>query len=960
VVDATTVERPSLLARPPGDFFGIARRDLWPLAVLVVLPFVAFVVPAFLGHQVVYGDNFAQNYPLRAFVGSQIRHGHLPLYDPYIWSGAPLLGGWNAGAAYPLTFLFVIMPATAAWALNLMATFSVAGITSYCFLRASRLSPVPSLLGGLTFSFAGAMTPQLVHFGLVAGTSWIPLVLLALLRLSEPPEQRAGGAPTLRVLRLFRLQWCMVLAVAEAMNILAGEPRAITTSAVVTGVYAVWRAVRLGPKASRFLLYAIGGLMLAIGLGAVQLLTGTEVVHTSQRSLNSVYLFTSGSLPLKWILLLLVPDLLGGSGSFGQPPFLASYNLTEVSGYVGILPLVAAFALLGRLHWRRPVPEWLVWHLLALIGILLALGNSTPLWHLLIHIPFFSSQRLQSRNIAVADLAFAFLLAYWADTWLTERAGGRHTSAPHVTSSERHRMRTAFAAVPALATVAVVVVGFSWGAGFLQWMGVTLRAATEDGGLRVWFIPFGVLGAGAIALLLLGPRATQRIRKTLLVSFVVVDIVVYVLMTVAAVDTGLGRSAPTPTSASAGATTTTTTTLAPGTHPGNQPSPGASVPGPPTTLPASAFTGGGRFAVYDPDLLDGAGLNEIGAPDLNVVDAVPSSQGYGSVVDGNYASATGTHQPTGLGQDIVDPAALANGTFDHLDTTVLFSPRDYFLVDAGADTASASPMPGLRRLGAHGSSTWYLGENLLVKRISIPDATARSDIAGGIKVLLEAIGGSSRALRGTTPRDGRLEVSFKRPVAAVALTVESEARGTVLGTPEITSADGTVFDADGQLSNAVVPPHWRLRAIDGSFAVFENTRAVPPLTLRALPGAGSTAGAIVHRLSGTSFSPASAFVSSPSGVQVVRAVAAIPGWHATWRPSSGRSRPVPIARVGLVQAVDVPAGTGVVSWTYDPPGWTPGWILSSVSLVVLISLCASAAILRRRTNVPAPRSRRRL
>ena len=97
------------------------------------------------------------------------------------------------------------------------------------------------------------------------------------------------------------------------------------------------------------------GLALGACLGAVQWLPGLAVVATSQRGAGSVALFNSGSLPHRWLLLMLVPDLLGGSGSFGQPAFLANYNLAEVTGYVGILPLVAAFALLGRVR-LRPKP----------------------------------------------------------------------------------------------------------------------------------------------------------------------------------------------------------------------------------------------------------------------------------------------------------------------------------------------------------------------------------------------------------------------------------------------------------------------------------------------------------------------------------------------------------------------------------------------------------------------------
>jgi len=107
--------------------------------------------------------------------------------------------------------------------------------------------------------------------------------------------------------------------------------------------------------------------------------------------------------------------LLGGSGSFGTSSWFAGYNLPEAMGYVGLLPVVGAFALLGRLRFGRPFPDWLVWHVIALVGIILAIGSFTPLGHVMAALPLFGGQRLQSRNIAITDLALAVLLAYWVD-----------------------------------------------------------------------------------------------------------------------------------------------------------------------------------------------------------------------------------------------------------------------------------------------------------------------------------------------------------------------------------------------------------------------------------------------------------------------------------------------------------------------------------------------------------------
>src|SRR4029077_4049973 len=159
-------------------------------------------------------------------------------------------------------------------------------------------------------------------------------------------------------------------------------------------------------------------------------------------------------------------DLLGGSGSLGQPAFFANYNLAEVTGYVGILPLVAAAALLGRLRLRPRLPEWAVWAVMALAGFVLALGGNTPVGSLLVHLPLFSGLRLQSRNILVADLALAVLFAYWADQPLGDKSR-RFLRAP---GGRRVDLETVLGVLPALAMIVVVLLGLAWGTGLLHWL----------------------------------------------------------------------------------------------------------------------------------------------------------------------------------------------------------------------------------------------------------------------------------------------------------------------------------------------------------------------------------------------------------------------------------------------------------------------------------------------------------
>ena len=320
------------------------RGDVVAVVVLVTLPVVIFGLPALLGHAVLPGDDLTQNLPLRVLAGQEIRAGHLPLFDPYIWSGAPLLAGWNAAAAYPLAWLFAIVPGTAAWTVNMIATWAVAGLGMFCFLRALRLASLASLLGAFSFAFAGGMSAQVSHFGLVAGMSWMQLALLSILRLSQdrPMASRpgrpagagreAGRGWLAGLAQPGRCGWTAVLAAAIGLVILAGEPRAIDDACVIVLLYGAWQVARLGRRAGPAAVSVSAGLALGVCLGAVQWLPGVTAISSSQRGADSMALYSSGSLPVRWVLLTLVPDLLGGSGSLGQPSFFGFYNLTEEIG----------------------------------------------------------------------------------------------------------------------------------------------------------------------------------------------------------------------------------------------------------------------------------------------------------------------------------------------------------------------------------------------------------------------------------------------------------------------------------------------------------------------------------------------------------------------------------------------------------------------------------------------------
>ncbi|MGH9068599.1 MAG: hypothetical protein ACRD0J_14095, partial [Acidimicrobiales bacterium] len=420
------------------------------LAVLVVVPVAAFAVPSLLGHIPINGDNPVQAYPLRALAGAIIQQGHLPLWDPYLWSGSPLLAGFNAGALFPATGLFAIMSPPAAWVVTEILVYVVAALGFYALCRALGRSVGASFLASISFSFAGFMTSQLGHIDLVEGVALAPWMLLGLHQLS-----RTGGRTG---------RWVLLFGASFALTILAGDPEAVLDMAALAGVYTLTLIARHPGRRLRILGLAVLGMAGALAVGAVQWLPGLALTAHSQRATVSYAFFGAGSLPRHLLVLFIAPFLLGGYGSLGHPAYFGPYNLSELNAGIGILPVMAFFALLVgprrrawwrrralrlRVRWRRGEGHGLLgwwrarsrrhrilrafrrgrsrgdgdrgdpaqargtwaWYVVIAVGVVLALGSNTTAGHLLFHIPYYGHQRTQSRNLLDADVGLAVLLA---------------------------------------------------------------------------------------------------------------------------------------------------------------------------------------------------------------------------------------------------------------------------------------------------------------------------------------------------------------------------------------------------------------------------------------------------------------------------------------------------------------------------------------------------------------------
>ena len=879
---------------------------------LIAIPLCGFVLPDLIwGRLLITGDNLQQNYPLHVLVGSMLRHGQLPFWNQYIFSGTPLMADFNAGAFYPLMGFFVVLPDRAAWIATEVVLFSVIAVGMYAFLRALKLSTIACLLGAATFAFAGPVLSQVNHVDMTEGFAAIPWMLLAVHH----------------IVRDGRWRWTIVLGVAYASVILAGAPEAMLDEALLVIAFAVMSAGLSRERWWRVLSRGATGAALALSLAAIQWLPGLDAIRNSQRGFG--FNAALGSYWTPFSITALVPYLDGGYGHWGEAMFFSQYNLPEVEIYLGLLPLIAIVTLLHPRWPSKIAPrDRLTWYAVGTFGFLLALGGNTPLERFFNRIPLYGHQRLQSRNMVIVATAISVLFAGWLD----------RTDAP--VDARWRRYDRVMALVP-LALVAVLVVWALTATGSLVeiFAGYSAGPAVTHTVREATIIALA-FATGAAAVVWLRPRLSTKQWAAAAAAFVAVDLGVMAL-------TSQLMSSP-------------TNDLVSGTTPVQQ-------------LMAAHLSPGGRIINYDPQAYASNPGSQQGVPDLNIIPGLPSISGYASIVNGNYESVTHTHEQYDLDIGQLGSGALDRLNLQQIVTVPEYflvplssTPRTLSSVQQISEGFGADPVlregyganyndtaypfyPGPRpSLQSGQTQSWFFGEVLEPASAALLFTHAS---ASGALVRFGVLRADGSTTWGPTVSvgAGATRVAAPLPIGP-SIGLSLQVSGSLPPHQAVIAVGGHSYELAGSLSSAVVPGAWHQAGTALGYVVYTSARQPVPIAAttedgRALP---------VTVLSSTTKSEQIS-VDAPAPSSVIRSVAWDSGWQASISVNGGASHAATVHAFELVQKVDVPAGHVVVTFHYRPPHLTLASVLSTGAVAVLLVLLAAWLVVRRRRD-PADHS----
>jgi hypothetical protein len=382
-----------------------------PAAVLLGLLLLLFNKMALSNLILARGDTFLYFYPYWHAAAQALHEGRIPFWNPAIFMGAPMLANSQVGFFYPLNWPFwYFLETPYAVSAAILLHILIASLGVYLLgRRVLSLSRSASLVAAASFAFGGYLTAQVEHINQLQGLAWLPWFLLALDR-SNKGTRRSWLLAAISVGGLFALQ------------LMAGHTQTtfITGVAILIWILADWLGGRLfqdprvengvkmvipqQPSALFLPITALfAGVILALGLAAVQLLPTLQLMRYSSRagglSVNEVLSF---SLPPHHLAVALLPTV-------NQPLF---------SEYVAFMPLsILALAFIGGGQWRRRkgvLPALT----LTFAGLFLALGAYNPLYWLLARFPGFSFFRAPARWLVLYALGVALLAGIgWHLLW---------------------------------------------------------------------------------------------------------------------------------------------------------------------------------------------------------------------------------------------------------------------------------------------------------------------------------------------------------------------------------------------------------------------------------------------------------------------------------------------------------------------------------------------------------------
>jgi hypothetical protein len=194
-------------------------------------------------------DLLGYGLPIESVIHDAYARGRLPIWNPWIAGGRPLLANPNAGALYPVRPLLSLVPFPLAFRIFPLLHWALAGLGMIALLRVIGVSKGGAWIGAVTYVFSGVVVSEVFYNNNHPGVMLIPWILWAFAR-------RFGSAA----------KKALALSLLFGLDFLAGD---VFTIGIALGACLLWILVETEARERWRLWATLGAALVLAGLLAL-------------------------------------------------------------------------------------------------------------------------------------------------------------------------------------------------------------------------------------------------------------------------------------------------------------------------------------------------------------------------------------------------------------------------------------------------------------------------------------------------------------------------------------------------------------------------------------------------------------------------------------------------------------------------------------------------------------------
>ena len=368
-------------------------RRIGPFIVLTCFTVAVFYPFVFHDWNLYWGDVSLYFLPLVTLEKHSLMRGLLPLWNPFISCGQPLVGNPQVWLFYPGTLLLRWMSPAEYLTLNTILHTLIAALGAYLFLRRLCGDRLAAQLGAIVYAGSGFFIARAQFPPMLQAEAWLPWMMLLVDRMIDRP----------------RIWYASLLSLVVTLELLAAHAQIAYMSFACAGIYAIARLMHLHRHRGRAWLAfwrMLTAFLIGILTSSIQLLPTIQLFKWSPRGSMGWLQANRFTLWPRDLVNFILPHYFGNParGDYWGPG-----NFWEPCVYVGIIPLF----LVGYAIWRsnkRLATRFFAGA--ALISVWLALGKFGGLFWIAFHIvPGISNFHDPARFAFVSTFALAVLSA---------------------------------------------------------------------------------------------------------------------------------------------------------------------------------------------------------------------------------------------------------------------------------------------------------------------------------------------------------------------------------------------------------------------------------------------------------------------------------------------------------------------------------------------------------------------